>query len=127
MKLVILLIILCVNLTSHNQGYDNYNLVIARDYQKQKRHNQKVENRQEDLNAFMDKMSIRESSHRWKIINDYGYMGKYQFGWEALKTVGYKNVTVGKFVTNPGKVFPPEKQDKAFKKLFKVHWKVYQY
>lgn len=35
-------------------------------------------------------MGQRESSNRYEVVNDYGYLGKYQFGGERLIDLGLK-------------------------------------
>jgi hypothetical protein len=46
------------------------------------------------------------------VVNQYGYMGKYQFGSAALRTCGIR-LTSHQFRRNPD-LFPEELQDKAF-------------
>lgn len=37
---------------------------------------------------LMVALRARESSHKYRIVNEYGYLGAYQFGASALATVG---------------------------------------
>lgn len=53
-----------------------------------------------DLYAFLDALAFKESSNRYHVQNQYGYMGKYQFGQSTLKGLGY-NVTRHEFINNP--------------------------
>lgn len=59
--------------------------------------------------GFSSDVGFQESSNNYKAVNRLGYVGKYQFGWSALKWVGVKSKT--RFLNNP------ELQDKAFEAL----------
>jgi len=56
--------------------------------------------------GFKEALAVRESAGNYKAINDYGYLGKFQFGKETLKIMGIKNTK--EFLANP------ELQEKAF-------------
>ena len=56
--------------------------------------------------AFKDAMGFKESGGDYKAINEFGYMGKYQFGKGTLKLIGIWNVQ--KFLNSP------ELQEAAF-------------
>jgi hypothetical protein len=56
--------------------------------------------------GFREAIGFRESDSKYKKINTLGYLGKYQFGIETLKSVGVYNSTV--FLNSP------ELQEKAF-------------
>ena len=45
--------------------------------------------RRGDLNAFKTALAGRESGGKYYIENRYGFLGKYQFGTDALKDLGY--------------------------------------
>ena len=49
---------------------------------------------------FLEAIGHRESSNNYSVINEFGYMGKYQFGKATLKGLGI-NVTKEEFITNP--------------------------
>ena len=51
-------------------------------------------------NEFLDAIGHRESGNRYKIVNKFGYMGKYQFGKSTLKGLGFK-VTQDEFLNSP--------------------------
>jgi len=123
-SLLLFFIFICVTQHTQNKISKTDNQLI-RFYQKEKQINQKIDSLDKPFKKFMKDLSIRESSHRWKIINKYGYIGKYQFGKEALDAIGYNEVTVGKFVTSPKEIFPPSKQDSAFYKLCLHNWSIY--
>lgn len=62
---------------------------------------------------FKEALAERESSGEYLAVNSYGYLGKYQFGKETLKTIGIKNTK--EFLKNP------EMQEKAFVALLKMN------
>jgi hypothetical protein len=62
---------------------------------------------------FLDAIGFKESSNRYKVVNRYGYMGKYQFGSKTLKGLGFK-LTKNEFLNTP------HIQEKAMYKLL-VH------
>ena len=49
---------------------------------------------------FLTAIGHRESSGRYDIVNQFGYMGKYQFGKKTLKWIGF-DVTQEEFLNNP--------------------------
>lgn len=64
-----------------------------------------------NIDAFLKRLAKKESSNNWKIINRYGYIGKYQFGGAALKSLGvHDRINYRSFKRNPW-VFPPQLQD----------------
>ena len=67
-----------------------------------------------NLDTFLYDMAERESSNRYDIVNQYGYMGAYQFGSQTLKDLGYK-VTRKEFLNNP------TLQEEAMLKLLKAN------
>ena len=52
-------------------------------------------------NLFLSAIAYRESSNRYDIVNQWGYMGKYQFGRKTLNALGYKNISNEQFLNNP--------------------------
>ena len=52
------------------------------------------------LPEFLDALGERESSNRYFIVNQYGYMGKYQFGMSTLQSIGMY-VSREEFLNNP--------------------------
>lgn len=56
--------------------------------------------------GFKEAIGFRESESKYKRINSLGYLGKYQFGIETLKSVGVHNRS--SFLNSP------EMQEKAF-------------
>lgn len=49
--------------------------------------------------AFKEALGFKESGGDYKVINDFGYMGKYQFGRGTLKMIGIKDVNL--FLDSP--------------------------
>jgi hypothetical protein len=56
--------------------------------------------------GFKEAIAFKESQGEYRKINSLGYLGKYQFGTETLKTIGVHNCAT--FLNNP------ELQEKAF-------------
>jgi len=56
--------------------------------------------------GFKEALAFKESKGNYFSVNDFGYLGKYQFGKETLKLIG---------VYNPNQfLYNPELQEKAF-------------
>ena len=51
-----------------------------------------------DHNRFLEDIGFRESSNNYHAVNQFGYLGKYQFGRKTLDGLGYKNVTNREFL-----------------------------
>jgi len=54
-----------------------------------------------ELPDFLNQMGKRESSNRYNIVNQFGYMGKYQFGRKTLDKIGFKHVSNTQFLSSP--------------------------
>ena len=67
-----------------------------------------------NLDTFLYEMAERESSNRYDVVNQYGYMGAYQFGSQTLKNLGYE-VSRKEFLSNP------MLQEEAMLKLLKAN------
>lgn len=52
------------------------------------------------LEMFMEDLGYRESGGRYNIVNQYGYMGKYQFSIRTLRLIGIYT-TKQQFLNNP--------------------------
>ena len=63
--------------------------------------------------GFKQAIAIRESQGQYKLINTFGYMGKYQFGGAALRSIGIKDKR--DFLNNL------RLQEKAFKALLSIN------
>ena len=51
-------------------------------------------------NQFLQDLGMRESSGNYKAVNQFGYLGKYQFGRKTLNALGYENVSNREFLAN---------------------------
>lgn len=49
--------------------------------------------------AFKEALGFKESGGDYKIINDFGYLGKYQFGKGTLKLIGIRDTNL--FLNSP--------------------------
>lgn len=67
--------------------------------------------------GFKQAVANKESQGLYKLVNRYGYMGKYQFGKSALRTLGIRDTK--NFLNNPAL------QERAFKALLaKNKWEL---
>lgn len=67
--------------------------------------------------GFKQALAIRESQGHYKLVNPYGYMGKYQFGKTTLRGIGIHDTK--EFLNNP------RLQERAFKALLsKNKWEL---
>ncbi|WP_245753885.1 peptidoglycan-binding protein LysM [Myroides guanonis] len=67
--------------------------------------------------GFKQALAVRESLGIYTLVNPFGYMGKYQFGKSALRSVGINDASG--FLTNP------IMQEKAFEALLaKNKWEL---
>lgn len=53
-----------------------------------------------DHSKFLEDIGMRESSGNYKAVNQFGYLGKYQFGRRTLDALGYENVSNREFLSN---------------------------
>jgi len=58
------------------------------------------------LIGFKEAVAFKESQGKYRLVNSLGYMGKYQFGSQALRAIGVKN--------NAAFLKDPALQEKAF-------------
>ena len=50
---------------------------------------------------FLYAIGFRESTNNYKAVNQFGYLGKYQFGRKTLNAIGFKDVSNREFLSNP--------------------------
>ena len=50
---------------------------------------------------FLDEIGFRESSNNYKAVNQFGYLGKYQFGRKTLNAIGFDSISNYEFLSNP--------------------------
>ncbi len=82
---------------------------VANEYENEEKVAVKVPHVGKSFVGFAQKMAYKESRGILHLVNPYGYMGKYQFGKSALRTVGIYDFQ--EFLRNA------EWQDKAFEAL----------
>ena len=51
--------------------------------------------------SFLYDIGYRESSNNYKAVNQFGYLGKYQFGRQTLNSIGFENISNREFLSNP--------------------------
>lgn len=66
--------------------------------------------REKEIKDFLNLLAFKESSHNWKVVNRFGYIGKYQFGSAVLKDFGLGHINSTKFRRNPN-ILPEHVQD----------------
>ena len=71
-------------------------------------------------NRFKRTLANYESGNNWKKYNQFGFIGRYQFGKSALDATGYGHITLESFVVNPAS-FSEEDQEKAMDILLKIN------
>lgn len=54
-----------------------------------------------DHSLFLNDLGHRESTNNYKAVNQFGYLGKYQFGRATLNALGYDEVSNREFLANP--------------------------
>ncbi len=69
---------------------------------------------------FKKLLAKYESANNWKEYNQFGFIGKYQFGQSALDATGYGHITFENFKLNPAS-FPEQDQEKAMDILLKIN------
>jgi len=73
-----------------------------------------------EFERFVTDLGRRESGNNWLCINRFGYFGEWQFAESTVHYLGYKQVTLKKFKSDP-EIFPPQMQRKALESLIKVN------
>lgn len=53
-----------------------------------------------DHNKFLDDIGFRESSNNYHAVNQFGYLGKYQFGRRTLDALGFDDISNREFLEN---------------------------
>ena len=53
-----------------------------------------------DHSKFLDDIGFRESSGNYHAVNQFGYLGKYQFGRKTLNALGYDEISNREFLEN---------------------------
>ena len=66
---------------------------------------------------FLEDLGFRESSGNYKAVNQFGYLGKYQFGRKTLNAVNMKHISNRQFLSSP------ELQEEAMQRLMLANYK----
>ena len=53
-----------------------------------------------DHSLFLEDIGMRESFGNYKAVNQFGYLGKYQFGRRTLDALGFEKVSNREFLSN---------------------------
>lgn len=93
----------------HLLNYDGIKYHVPNEYENDDILPIKVPHVGKSFTGFAQKMAYKESRGMLHLVNSFGYMGKYQFGRSALRTIGIYDFQ--EFLRNA------EWQDKAFKAL----------
>ena len=54
-----------------------------------------------NYSSFLDAVGHRESTNNYKAVNQFGYLGKYQFGRKTLNAIGLDDISNREFLANP--------------------------
>jgi len=80
-----------------------------------------IENGKERNHLFLEALGMKESSNNWKVVNKWGYMGKWQMGRSALRSMGIYNITPYKFRRDPS-IFSKIQQEAAIERLVNLNY-----
>lgn len=124
MKKLACMILMILPLISGAPPVDSKISDIQSQYRKQQeKAKEKAKIDEENYQKFVAKLKWAESRNIWDTVNNYGYMGYYQFGNAALREIGLSYITTKKFKANPS-IFPPELQEIAIKLLLKKNMSI---
>lgn len=73
-----------------------------------------------ELSRFISDLGYRESGNNWLSVNQIGCFGEWQFDESTLKYLGFRTITLEKFIADP-QIFPRELQLKALRTLMRVN------
>lgn len=132
--IIVMLLLLSKVTKQHNEQYfkeavsldkDTVNVIdnkMHKIHEKNLKLQEKIKNKPiGSFKDFLNDLAFRESSGNWKVINRFGYAGKYQLGKSALKDIGY-SLNVDSFRINPS-IFPEKLQDSLVIELIKINRK----
>jgi len=60
-----------------------------------------IETKVKNHTEFLDAIGFKESTNNYKAVNQFGYLGKYQFGRTTLNALGYQDISNKKFLSTP--------------------------
>lgn len=61
----------------------------------------KVEINLKGHDQFLNAIGHRESTNNYKAVNQFGYLGRYQFGRRTLDALGFDDITNREFLSSP--------------------------
>jgi hypothetical protein len=73
-----------------------------------------------EFSRFITDLGHNESGNNWLSVNQIGCFGEWQFRESTLWHLGYRKITLQKFINNPD-IFPPDLQLTALKTLIKLN------
>jgi hypothetical protein len=73
-----------------------------------------------EFSRFINDLGYSESGNNWLSVNQIGCFGEWQFDESTLQYLGFRRITLKKFMANP-EIFPRELQLKVLKTLIKVN------
>ena len=73
-----------------------------------------------EFSRFITDLGYSESGNNWLSVNQIGCFGEWQFNESTLKFLGYRKITLKRFIANP-EVFPEDLQLQALKTLIRVN------
>ena len=73
-----------------------------------------------EFSRFVNDLGSSESGNNWLSVNAIGCFGQWQFRESTLWYLGYRKITLSKFMKNPD-IFPPEVQLSALKTLINLN------
>lgn len=79
-------------------------------------HKLKEQEKEKQLQLFLDSIAFSESSGNPQAYNKYGYIGKYQFGHATRKQTGFGHIKFWNFVKDP-EIWSETDQDSAMIRL----------
>jgi hypothetical protein len=74
----------------------------------------------QEMERFINDLGQRESGNNWQSVNVIGCFGEWQFDESTLQYLGYRGITLEKFLSDPS-IFPRDMQLRALKALIKVN------
>jgi len=75
---------------------------------------------EQEYMRFINHLGYRESNNDWTITNKINCLGEWQFSYNTLKVLGYKDITPDKFKKDPT-IFPRDLQLKVLKELIELN------
>lgn len=84
------------------------------------------QNKKKQFQSWGRDLGYKESRNKWWIVNRIGCFGEHQWKESTLHSIGYMNITLRDFKTNP-EIFPRSVQYDALETLADSNWVDFQY